>query len=272
QAVGRKGTLSKAAPQTKARTYMAIENSAGDRQVVSVKGGQVTAWKDGEPENLGGVSTTDEGQKFVDKDGAEWKLTQATTKEIEDQTGTTYYHSALASTIASNIQLGSAVRAMRFLENYKASPEFKQTAWKGEGVPPQGWHPTKLQQFAGYYFEPRTAEVLDDYYDRLRGGQFGVLGSIQQFLRAAYLINPIVHPRNVAGSWAFEKGLTGFAPWKWVTLYKTGNRATKAVLEQNQDFLDGLDAGGAFQSHRDDLRKVAQLFFDHVAEGLDKKE
>jgi hypothetical protein len=272
QAVGKKGTLSKAAPQTKARTYMVIENADGQRQVVSVKGGQVTAWKDGEPENLGGVSTTDEGQKFVDKDGAEWKLKQATTKEIEAQAGTEYYHSALASTIASNIQLGSAVRAMNFLESYKASPEFKETAWHGTGAPPKGWQPTKLPQFPGYYFEPRTAEVLDDYYDRMRNGQFGVLNSIQKFLRAAYLINPIVHPMNVAASWSMEKGLTGFAPWNWHTIYKTGTKAVKAVLSQNQDFLDALDAGGALQSHREELQDIHKLFFERLAEGLDKKE
>jgi hypothetical protein len=270
--VGAKGTLSKAAPQTKSRTYMALEDRDGSRMVVSVKGGQVTAWEHGTPENLGGISKTDEGQVFEDKDGHVWHLKQATTKEIEQHTETEYYHSALASSIASNIQLNSAVRAMRFLEAYKGSPEFKEIAWKGPGNPPAGWHPTKLQQFSGYYFEPRTAEVLDDYYDRMRNGQFGVLQSIQKFLRAAYLLNPIVHPLNVAASWAFEKGLTGFAPWKWKSVYKSGNKAVKAVLTKNQDFLDALDAGGALQSHREELQDIHKLFFDRLAEGLDKKE
>lgn len=270
--VGSKGTLSKSAPQTKQRTYMAIENGKGDREVVSIKGGQVTAWRDGESENLGTVSTTDEGKAFIDKDGNEWKLKQATTKEIEKNTETTYYHSALASSIASNIQLNSAVRAMRFLEAYKASPEFKEIAWKGTGVPPEGWQPTKLPQFTGYYFEPRTAEVLDDYSDRLRNGQTGVLQSIQSFLRAAYLINPIIHPLNVAASWSLEKGISGLAPWKWHSIYKTGNKAVKAVLNRNQDFLDALDAGGALQSHREELQNIHKLFFDRLAEGLDQKE
>jgi broad specificity phosphatase PhoE/ParB-like chromosome segregation protein Spo0J len=270
--VGTKGSLSKSAPQTKGRTYMALEDRAGKRMVVSVKGGQVAAWDHGTPENLGGISKTDEGQVFEDKDGHIWNLRQATTKEIEQHTETEYYHSALASSIASNIQLNSAVRAMRFLEAYKGSPEFKEIAWKGTGNPPQGWHPTKLQQFAGYYFEPRTAEVLDDYYDRMRNGQFGVMQSIQKFLRAAYLMNPIVHPLNVAASWAFEKGLTGFAPWKWKAVYKSGNKAVKAVLTKNQDYLDALDAGAALQSHREELQDIHKLFFDRLAEGLDKKE
>jgi broad specificity phosphatase PhoE len=270
--VGGKGSLSKSAPQTKSRTYMALEDREGKRMVVSVKGGQVTAWDHGTPENLGGLSKTEEGTVFEDKDGDLWTLKQATTKEIEAHTETEYYHSALASSIASNIQLNSAVRAMRFLEAYKASPEFKEIAWKGPGNPPAGWHPTKLPQFPGYYFEPRTAEVLDDYYDRMRNGQFGVLQSIQKFLRAAYLMNPIVHPLNVAASWGFEKGLTGFAPWKWKSVYKSGSKAVKAVLEKNQDFLDALDAGAALQSHREELQDIHKLFFDRLAEGLDQKE
>ena len=270
--VGGKGSLSKSAPQTKSRTYMALEDRDGKRMVVSVKGGQVTAWDHGTPENLGGISKTDEGQVFEDKDGDIWTLKQATTKEIEQHTETQYYHSALASSIASNIQLNSAVRAMRFLEAYKGSPEFKEIAWKGPGNPPKDWHPTKLPQFVGYYFEPRTSEVLDDYYDRMRNGQFGVLQSIQKFLRAAYLLNPIMHPLNVAASWGFEKGLTGFAPWKWKSVYRSGNKAVKAVLEKNQDFLDALDAGAALQSHREELQDVHKLFFDRLAEGLDKKE
>ena len=106
----------------------------------------------------------------------------------------------------------------------------------------------------------------------MRNGQFGVLQSIQTFLRAAYLLNPIMHPLNVAASWGFEKGLTGFAPWKWKSVYKSGNKAVKAVLEKNQDFLDALDAGAALQSHREELQDVHKLFFDRLAEGLDKKE
>ena len=86
--VGGKGSLSKSAPQTKSRTYMALEDRDGKRMVVSVKGGQVTAWDHGTPENLGGISKTDEGQVFEDKDGDIWTLKQATTKEIEQHTET----------------------------------------------------------------------------------------------------------------------------------------------------------------------------------------
>lgn len=293
KAVGKKGTLSKAAPQTKTRTMMAIENPDGDRRVVSIKDGKATMWENGEPTELGEIKraegkTNEENETwpdgepnsaFFDKgkvvegpDGYDWKITQATTKEIEANTGLEYYHSYFAGLLASNIQLGAAVRAMRFLEAFKASPEFKEISWQGSGNPPAKWKAVSLPQFRNVYFEPRTAEVLDDYAERLKGGDFGVLQTIQSFLRAAYLINPIVHPMNVAASWAMEKGISGLAPWKWKTIYSTGTKAIKAVLEQNDDFKEALEAGGALQSHRAAIQEMHKLFFDRLAEGLEKDE
>jgi probable phosphoglycerate mutase len=291
--VAKKGTLSKAAPQTKTRTMMAIESPDGTRKVVSIKGGKATLWQDGEPTELGEIKNAkgksskenetwpdgepnsafyDQGKVVEGPDGYDWKVTQATTKEIEAQTDIKYYHSAFASLLSSNIQLGRAVRAMRFLEAFKSSPEFKEISWRGNGYPPYKWKATSLPQFRGVYFELRTAETLDDYADRLRGGDFGILQKTQSFLRAAFLVNPIVHPLNILASWSFEKGLSGFAPWKWKTIYQSGNKAIKAVTSLNDDFKAALDAGGALQSHRAAMQDMHKLFFDRLAEGFDKKE
>ena len=274
KAMGSKATLSKSAPQIKQRTYMALENEQGERQVVSVKGGQVTAWKDGQPENLGGLSHTQEGKAFEDKDGNIWNLKQATTREIEQHTDTKYYHSALASSIVSNIQLGSAVRAMRFLNDFKASPEFKETAFpQGKGNPPEGWKTTNLPQFTGYFFEPRTAEVLDKYYDRMRQGNIGALDQVGKLMRISMLLNPIMHPMNVAASWAMEKGATGLLMTPIDrSAWKAANKAMKAVLTKNQDFQDALEAGGPLQSHRQAVQDIHKLFFDQLAEGVEKNQ
>lgn len=273
KSVGSKGSLSKSAPQTKQRTYMALEDEAGNRRVVSVKGGQVTAWTDGSPENLGGISRDGEGSKFTDKDGNDWTLKQATTKEIERHTETQYYHSALASTLASNIQLESAVRAMHFLEDFKSSPDFQEVAHDlDKGTAPKGWKAVTLPQFSGHAFEPRTAEVLDEYAAKLKSEGPGVLTKIGDLLRVSMLLNPIRHPLNVAASWGVEKGVTGFFPQNWKTLYTTGNRAIKAVLEKNQDFKDALDAGAALQSHRDAVREINDLFLNQLAEKLENND
>lgn len=274
RAVGTKATLSKSAPATKQRTYMALENQGGDRKIVSIKGGQVTEWDRGTPVNLGGLSTTQEGKVFEDANGDIWNLKQATTKEIEGSTDTRYYHSALASTVASNVQLRAAVRAQRFLNEFKNSPEFQEIAVEQAkvGNAPKGWKTTDLPQFKGYYFEPRTAEVLDWFYDRLRNGDANAYDKIGNLMRVAMLLNPIMHPMNVAASWAVEKGATGFLPTNYFNIARTGGKAIKAVWEKNQDYIDALDAGGALMSSREATKDLTKLFFDQLSDGLGKEE
>jgi broad specificity phosphatase PhoE len=269
---GTGGMLSKGAPQLKHRVMMALESPSGERKVVSIKNGQVTAWKNGEPENIGGISHTEEGRVFEDNDGQIWTVKQATKKEIEFHSNVSYYHSAIASALASSIQLGDALDNLHFLEAFKSSPEFHEIASKGSGNPPEGWKPTTMAQFKDYYFAPRTAEVLNKYDARMQSKGPNVMDEVGKFLRISMLLNPIRHPLNVAASWAFEKGVTGFLPHNWGVLWRTSNRATKAVLGQNQDLLDALDAGGALQSHRDAVKEIGDLFLHQVAEGLEKKE
>lgn len=290
--VGGKG-LSKSAPQTKTRTMMAIENDSGDRRVISIKGGHATMWQEGEPTELGEIKnangrtdeeneTFPEGQPnsaFYDKgkivegpDGYDWKVVQATTREIEDNTDMEYYHSALASLLVSNIQLESALDAMHFIEGLKASPEFKDIAWKGSGNPPKGWKSTQLPQFHGYYFEPRTSEVLDRYADSLKGGEANVLDQVGKFMRLVMLLNPLMHAGNVGMDWLVEKGLHGFFPTNYVRMYRTSSKALHAVLTKNDDFKAALDAGAALQSHRELTQDVTKLFYERLAEGLGKKE
>lgn len=352
---GRGNLLQKSSPQQKHRTMMVLEQvqperaypegpntKAPERRVVSIKSGMVTAWKDGKPEDMGGLRsglTTRQGQlhekiqpiqqqirklqherrvlsetpgrisitferrkhiseeidklererdsiindvppadlhdqRFVDKQGREWEITQATTKEIERSTSLKYYHNALASALVSYLQLRKAERGFDFIEAYKNSPEFAQVAQKqGEGNPPDGWKSTDLPQLRGYYFEPHTAEVLDHYAAKLKSEGPNIFDKIGQFLRTSIFFNPLIHTPNIAVHWAVEKGVPrGFAPTRWGRLYKTSVKAINAVTHQNQDFLDALDAGAPLQSQREDTAKITQLFFDQLTDALGKEE
>jgi 2,3-bisphosphoglycerate-dependent phosphoglycerate mutase len=270
---GRGNLLSKSAPQAKGRTMMALENAQGDRKVVSIKGGQVTAWEHGTPENLGGISQTDEGRVFEDKDGTIWNLVQATTKEIEEHTNLEYYHNALASALVSNLQVGKALRGAEFIDSFKTSPEFKEIAFPAsQGNPPEGWKMTQLPQLREYYFEPHTAEVLDWYAERLRRGDPGIAEKVGQFLRTSIFFNPLIHIPNITAHWLVERGLSGYNPLRFGPTYRSSVKAINAVIHPNQDFLDALDAGAALQSHREDTAKVTQLFFEQLSGGLESKE
>lgn len=274
---GRGNLLTKTSPQTKSRKMMAIERIDGGktyRYVVSVKGGQVTAWLDGKPSNLGGISHTDDGKAWTDKDGNNWTLTQATTKEIEASTDLRYYHNALASSLISNLQVRKALRGAEFINDFKNSDEFSNIAMKiGKGVPPEGWRQTNLPQMRDYYFEPHTAEVLDWYATRIRGQDPNIFDKLGGFLRTSIFFNPLIHTPNIAIHWAAEKGPSGYIPTTGgMRTYRTSIKAINAVIHQNQDFLDALDAGAPLQSQREDTAKLTQLFFDQLTDGLEKKE
>lgn len=340
--------LSKSTGSLKGRTMMALEDEAGDRRVVSIKDGKVTAFDQGQAEDLGrirGLETqgiksrgavldrelepmqreldkleterrtltatksreaaatkrienienrqaelrealqdayrTDEGRLlsendlrgrvFVDKNGKQWKIGQATTKEIEANTDTRYYKNALASTVLNYLQLRRAERAYDFLESYKNSPEFQQVAVKSNGRRvPVGWRPTELPQFHGYAFEPHTAEVLDWYAKRMHAEGPNLYRQIGNFLRTAIFFNPLIHTPNIGVHWIVEKGLTGFGPQNFGRILRTGSRAINAVIHQNQDFLDALDQGAPLQSARLDNGATTDLLIDRMGRELEK--
>lgn len=289
---GRGNLLSKSAPQTKGRTMMAIESPSGERRVIAIKGGQATMWQDGEATELGDIKSAkgvgrdtnetfpegepnsvfyDEGKIVEGPDGYDWKVTQATTKEIEANTGVRYYHNALASALVSNLQVSKALRGAEFIESFKSSPDFKDIAYKGS-KPPDGWKVTQLPQLRDYYFEPHTAEVLDWYADRLKGRDPSIFDKVGNFLRTSIFFNPLVHIPNITVHWGTERGLTGYNPLRAPQAARAGLKAINAVIHQNQDFLDALDAGAPLQSHREDVAKVTQLFFDQLTDGLEKKD
>jgi hypothetical protein len=289
---GRGNLLSKSAPQTQGRTMMAIESPEGDRRVISIKGGKATMWDDGQSTELGEIKNAkgksdvenetfpegqpnsvfyDEGKIVEGPDGYDWKIVQATTKEIEANTGIQYYHNALASALVANLQVSKALRGAQFVEAFKASPQFKEVAFKG-ARPPDGWKITQLPQMKDYYFEPHVAEVLDWYAERLRGGDPSIMEKVGQFLRTSIFFNPLIHIPNITVHWAVERGLTGYNPIRLPAASRAGLKAINAVIHQNQDFLDALEAGAPLQSHREDVAKVTQLFFDQFTDGLEKKE
>jgi hypothetical protein len=210
------------------------------------------------------------GRVFVDRNGKQWKITQATTKKIEANTGVRYYKNALASTVLNYLNLRKAERAHDFLESYKRSPEFQEVAAKIDSRRvPAGWRPTELSQFHGYAFEPHTAEVLDWYAKRMRAEGPSLYRQIGNFLRTAIFFNPLIHTPNIGVHWIVEKGLTGVGPQNWGRILRTGSRAIDAVIHQNNDFLSALDEGAPLQSARLDNGATTKLLLERMARELE---
>ncbi len=215
-----------------------------------------------------------EPDTFIDKNGKPWKIAQATTKEIEAQTPIRYYHNAPASVAVNYLAMDKARRAYEFLEEFKNSPEFQESAHslKSPGAIPKGWRATQLPQFRGYFFEPHIAEVLDMYAKRATHDP-GVLEQVGRFLRASIFFNPLIHVPNLLNHWAVEKGVSGFAnPFNYPRMTRAGMKAINAVIHQNKDFLEALDAGAPLQSQQFETKQFADLFYKKMQEELGDPE
>jgi hypothetical protein len=209
---------------------------------------------------------------WKDKTGKQWKITQATTKEIEAQTDLEYYHSAIGSAVLNWLAVEKQARAVRFLDRLKSSPDFPTIAVpiaETNGAP-EGWKGTQLAQMRSYYFEPHIAEVLDWYNDRLKAGDPGAFEKINEFLVSSIFFNPLLHVPNIANHWFVEKGLSGWLnPMNKVSQFKAGLKAIDAVIHQNDDFLQALDAGGPMKSQQYEIRKFAQTFLEKMQQEIE---
>jgi GGDEF domain-containing protein/2'-5' RNA ligase len=218
-------------------------------------------------------------ESFVDKawksaDGQMYKITQATTKEIEASTDLKYYHNAAASVITNYLAMRKAERAHDFIESFKSSPEFADVAHslKSPGKIPDGWKTTQLPQFHGYFFEPHIAEVLDMYAKKLTSTP-GILEKVGDFLRTSIFFNPLIHIPNLLNHWVVEKGVSGFAnPMNYPTITRAGVKAINAVIHQNADFLEALDHGAPLQSQQFETKQFADLFFKKMQDEIGDPE
>ena len=208
------------------------------------------------------------------KDGGLYKITQATTKEIEANTNVRYYQNAAGSVAVNYLAMDKARRAYEFLEEFKRSPEFAAASHSlnSPGAIPKGWQATQLPQFRGYFFEPHVAEVLDAYAAKAAHDP-SVLEKVGNFLRASIFFNPLIHIPNLLNHWAVEKGVSGFAnPLNYPSMTRAGMKAINAVIHQNKDFLDALDHGAPLQSQQFETKQFADLFFKRMQDELGDPE
>ena len=184
---------------------------------------------------------------FEDNSRKKWRLGEATTKEIEQNTNLKYHKNVLLNRLTTMNELQKVERAVNFIDSFKNSPEFRKYAMKiGTANIPEGWKTTNLQQFRGFAFEPEIADTLNFFAKRLQRGEdtYKVFSNVNSFLRTSIFFNPLIHVPNIGVHWAVNRGASKwFMPKEYAKLWKTGSRAWDAVKTQNQDYLDMLDSG-----------------------------
>ncbi len=189
-------------------------------------------------------------KSFVDKDGVKWKLGEATTKEIEANTKLKYHKNALLNEITTYNELKKVDRAIEYLDNLMKNPEFTKVAVKlGTQNIPDGYKTTVLPQLRGYAFPDRIAETFDTFYKHVSQGLMepsNAYAKINTVLRNAIFFNPLIHLPNIANHALVNRGAVKWLnPFDYPTLMKTSNRAIKAVLTMNDDYVQALDKGAS---------------------------
>lgn len=343
KSIGQGGLLTKAIGSMKKRVMNVLEDEEGNRTVVAIKKGDVTAFRNGQREDLGKVNIksyeqlrdadlepidaqrekldqeygtlTKSGRRieaasvrirnieselvdldkqeqtindkyenknmtdkvFVDKNGKIWNVGNATTAEIEANTNLTYHKNPVLNVLANYLRLRQVERATEFLEGFKSSPDFKNIAMEfGKGnVIPEGWRGVNMPQFRGYSFEPRVADTLDSFYNKMQSGDdpVQVLGAINSFLRNAIFFNPAIHIPNISVHWAVNRGLVKwFMPAEYKTLMNTATRAIEAVRTQNADYVQMLDKGANLLYADVAGDKISDLMMKKMGEEISSNE
>jgi hypothetical protein len=192
-------------------------------------------------------------QVWVDKNQKLWKVSEATTGEIERNMNVRYHHEPFPILIAQNLKLKEMIRANQWLENFKSSPQFRQIARpSGESNNPPDWKRTDVPQFAGYVFEPRVADVLNQFHERSKGKDPTVVSKMSRFLmNAVFFDNPFLHSPNLAGWWFTTRGaLSWVNPTAYPKMIRSFARAFSDVANKSPDYVNYLRAGTPLQYTR----------------------
>jgi len=196
------------------------------------------------------------GNTFVSNTGDVYKIGQATTAEIEQHTNVGYYHDPIIAAVFAHDDITRAFRAVQILENLKNNPFFIKNSFKaGEGLPPEGWKTTNLDQFRGYFFEPHTANVLNAFAQDLKSGDdpIKVLTSINNFFVSTMFLSPVKHLLNVGTSAIINRGATRWLnPMAYPVLAKTVIQSIRSIVTQDADYIKILRAGGPMMAARVD--------------------
>lgn len=199
--------------------------------------------------------------EFIDKTGKKWQIVNATTKEIEANSTTRYFKQPLVSTAIDYMQTRQALRASQFLDTWKTAPDFLYQSHEDGSTTgiaiksdaktiPDGWKTTTAMQFRGYHFEPRVAEVLDDFAKTAaRGDPLSAFTGMNLFLRNTIFYNPLMHVPNILWHAVMRRGVSGIVnPIRLVNGVTSSMQAINQVMHQGDLYQTMLREGAPLMS------------------------
>lgn len=276
-------TVISSAPTGKARSMTAFAQEFKPRVVHALKGqgeeglhiidngnGTFAVWRNQEkvaggrfdPAELeqGKVSFNDTktGEKL------QFEIKPSTKRAIEQHTNVQYYHDPLLSAVTANMHVSEALNAAQFLEKLKFAPELQQFRAAPNKAFPEGWRGVDMPQLKGFKFDPKVADVIDDFTLPARSGGFKALNDLSRMTVGSMFWNPLPHSFNVNAFGALEQGLLGTAAKLAhpIDEIKLMLKAHSEVMNMGQDYRAAVRAGAGLQYNaifaRDFVGKLAK--------------
>ena len=241
------GLLARSTSSLQPRTYFALQAEDGARRLVRMsndgksireadKGGPIKIDFNDRPFKVG------DEIKAVDKN---WKLVNAFTREIEENTGTRYYKNAALTTVDNVLRLRAAERAVYRVQQMRDTPEWSKYTARG-GERGENWISPQMPLFKNDVMDPKMAHIIDDFWGtKDKSSLTDALERVNQMAIKSLFWTPVPHAMNAGAHWFMGRG------WDWITpsglksLVTDGSMAIKEVVTQGPKYRQLLREGNA---------------------------
>jgi hypothetical protein len=210
-----------------------------------------------------------EHRVFQARDGRRYQLGQATTAEIEGQTGVRYLKHALVSDLIDHMETRAAARAHAFIEGLKEDPDFigKVAVPRDLASQHPTWRTPKLSTWSGYVMEPRVAAEFDalvrDAAGADAGGLYRALMTASRHAVSIGFYNPFTHLPNISLLWVPSRGVTRWAnPAAYVRMMRAGTRALNDVMHVTPAYRQLLRENAGLMREAGTAQEVRRQLLD----------
>lgn len=261
--LGKAKNISTFTPETQTRKVFGMEGTSGEKNLHFVqgeKGSNYIVYRDGAVQGGGKLDKDMLANKEVTFMGEKYKLTDSTTKAIEEHTPLQYYKDPLLSAIQGNINLTSAVNNAHFLEQIKHAPEFKDLVVAPKNQAPEGFKQVSVPQLAGYKFTERAANVIEDFAGVKTDTGYQRLENISRAVVGSMFWNPLPHILNVMDHRVVEGGVTGALQAITHPVSRVADiiAAHKEVLTMGPEYRAAIKAGGGMMYPATQIKNFAE--------------
>lgn len=264
--------LSKTASMLKERQFLAIEDAAGNRKVVSPTATGYSEWDNGTATPRPNANFEPEaGTTFTDHTGQQMTVKNALTPEIEahakfsNGAKAEYYHNAIVSTMETNQYLGDVLRNLQYIESLKADPKFNEFATQdGKKARENDWKQSVMPQMKNWYMANQLRYAFDDFAKPgIKDDGLDRVRALSQGVTKLLFWMPTAHMMNVGAHWFVNRGWNWITPEGWRSAGVNGARAIKSVLQQDelQTELRKAGYGGVYGS------VITNEFLNQMAKG-----